>query len=628
MVGVRSAAMIAAQPTALTLDGSSLTLIDLARLARDPAIEVRLAASGMARVERASRLIARIAETYRAEVERFERRESTEPPVQDYGVTTGFGEFKSIPIAPERLEELQRNLILSHAVGAGANRNPDDLGNYYPPEVVRAVLALRLNTFLKGHSGLRPVMVEAVAAMLNRGLVPLVPIHGSVGSSGDLCPLAHLFLPLVGAGRYAVVRSREQLAWGSCTHRVELRDAKHLAEDLGFLPPALSFKEGLALINGATFAAALLALAAHDAGVLASSADVALALSLEATCGCARAFDPRVHAARGQRGQADVAANARALLAESRQLDSSGEVQDPYSLRCAPAVHGASRDAIAFATMVAEREINAATDNPLFFPSADGALHGEAPWDLLFEANWPPGYRGDDRASFSAGNFHGQPVAVAADALTIALAELASISERRTQLLLDRNQNRGLPANLAADGGVQSGLMIPQYCAAGLVSENKVLAHPAAVDSIPTAANVEDHNSMATIAARKLRTVAANVETVLAIELLTAAQAIDWRVGGERPATKGAAIDPRSNSQASFRRAAGREQRSATAARLGQGTRAAYLAVRRVAEPVIEDRPLDRDIATLRELIASGKLVAAVEEAGVALAGIPRLRVG
>ena len=610
----------------LTLDGSHLSLEDLARIARDPGVEVRLAAEGMGRVERASRLIARIAETYRTEVERFERRESTEPPVQDYGVTTGFGEFKSIPIAPAKLEELQRNLILSHAVGAGANRHPDDLSNYYSPEVVRAVLALRLNTFLKGHSGLRPVMVEAVAAMLNRGIVPLVPLHGSVGSSGDLCPLAHLFLPLVGAGRYAVVRSREELAWSTTGGRVELREARHLAEDLGFLPPALSFKEGLALINGATFAAALLALAAHDAAVLAATADVALALSLDAACGCARALDARIHAARGQRGQGDVAANARALLAGSLQLDSSGEVQDPYSLRCAPAVHGASRDAIAYARAVAEREINAATDNPLFFPGEDGALHAEPPWDLSFEANWPAGYRGDDRASFSAGNFHGQPVGVAADALTIALAELGSISERRTQLLLDRRQNRNLPANLAADGGVQSGLMIPQYGAAGLVSENKVLAHPAVVDSIPTAANVEDHNSMATIAARKLCTVAANVEAVLAIELLTAAQAIDWRVGGKRPAQAGAVIEPQASSLTAFRRASSLEQRAETASRLGRGTGPAYLAVRQVAAPVVEDRPLDADIGALRELIASEQLIEAVEKAGVKLAPIPRLR--
>ncbi len=253
-------------------------------------------------------------------------------------------------------------------------------------------------------------------------------------------------------------------------------------------------------------------------------ADAAVSLSLEAVCGCARAFDPRVHEARGLAGQIASAADIRELIRGSRLIEKAGAVQDVYSLRCAPAVHGAARDAIAYARRVAEAEINAATDNPLFFPG------GEAPFDHEFAANWPAGYDGRERISYSAGNFHGEPVGMAADVLAIALAELANISERRTQMLLDSHQSRNLPGNLIPHRGINSGLMIIQYAAAGIVSENKVLTHPASVDSIPTSANSEDHNAMSTIAARKVRTVLRNAQSVLAIELLVAAQAVEWRV--------------------------------------------------------------------------------------------------
>lgn len=607
-----------------TIDGSSLTLEALVAVARDPTATVALSSEAEARIKRASRLVADIAERYREHHARWKAGESEELPVSEYGVTTGFGEFKDIRISPDELEALQRNLLLSHATGFGANTNPLDSANYFPPEVVRAVLLLRLNTFAKGHSGLRPEMVERLLAMLHRGIVPLVPIHGSVGSSGDLCPLAHLFVVLVGVGRYVVVRSAEEMVWGGKT--LEVRDpTRDLELDLGLPPLAPSFKESLALINGATFSAALLALAVFDAERTAQAADVAAALSLEAACGCARAFDPKVHAARGQRGQEQSAANLRALLSGSRLLDSAGAVQDPYSLRGAPAVHGASRDALAYVWQVAEREINAATDNPLFFPGDDGQAHSAPPWDFEFRDNWPEGYPGAERASYSAINFHGQPVALAADFAAIALAELGSISERRTQLLLDKNQNRNLPPNLAADAGVQSGLMIPQYGAAGLVSENKVLAHPASVDSIPTAANAEDHNSMATIAARKLRIVLANVQAVLAVELLTAAQGIDWRAGAGR--------SPREPEGASSRaelRVATEGKVEEIAAKLGKGTAAAYRAIRAVAPTVIEDRPLDGDLNAVRRLVAGGELVEAVREAGVGLTELlhagPRFR--
>lgn len=580
----------------IILDGGSLTLEDLARIARDPGVKVEIAEDALARVRRSRDLIERLARDYVAEWEKGEAGR----PVLEYGVTTGFGEFKNVPIAPDCLELLQRNLLLSHSVGVGETADPDNRANYFDADVVRATLAIRLNAFLKGHSGVRPELVWTVQAMLEKGIVPLVPIRGSVGSSGDLCPLAHLFVVLVGEGRYYIAGNPG-----------DLRDARRLAEDLGREIPVLSLKEALALINGATFSAALLALAVHDGERLAETADVAVALSLEAVCGCARAFDPRVHQARRLQGQIESAAAIRAALKGSQLIESAGAVQDVYSLRCAPAVHGAARDAIAHARKVAEAEINAATDNPLFF---SGDSEEEAPpWDHEFAANWPEGYDGRERISYSAGNFHGEPVGMAADVLAIGLAELANISERRTQMLLDAHHNRNLPSNLIPHRGVNSGLMIAQYCAAGIVSENKVLTHPATVDSIPTSANAEDHNAMATIAARKLRTVLRNAQAVLSIELLAAAQAVEWRVG--------MGIDPRSRSAkpeaewkladreaADFEERTRPERRGEIAAQLGEGTRRAYLKVRDLAPTMLTDRMLDGDIRAVRAAVEAGTL--------------------
>ncbi|HEV7670067.1 MAG TPA: aromatic amino acid lyase [Thermoanaerobaculia bacterium] len=614
----------------ITLDGSSLTLADLARIARDPAVEVECSAEALARVARGRRRIERMAEAYTEAYRRLERGESGEPPVLDYGVTTGFGEFKNIPIAPEQLELLQRNILLSHAVGVGESADREDPASYFPPEVVRAALAVRLNAFLKGHSGVRPELVEAVRRMLVRGVVPRVPTRGSVGSSGDLCPLAHLFVVLLGEGDYYLVRTADDLASRPRTIR---RGLDALAEDLAdpavdpasaapWPSPGVRTKEGLALTNGATFSAALLALAVHDGEAAAEAADLAAALSLEAVCGCARALDPKIHALRGHRGAMASAERLRAHLAGSRLLDGAGAVQDVYSLRCAPQVHGAARDALAFARTVAEQEINAATDNPLFFPEAE-----EDPWDWQFRDNWPPGYDGRLRASFSAGNFHGEPVGMAADFLAIGLAELASISERRTQMLLDGHHNRGLPPNLIPWAGVNSGLMIAQYSAAGIVSENKVLAHPASVDSIPTSANSEDHNAMATFAARKLRTVLGNTQAVLAIELLVAAQAIEWRtllqsgggqlaestVRGEDPGSLIRAAQERSSAYdsqlAEFAAWTAGERRPEIAGRLGAGTGPVYLAIRRAAPTMHADRRLDEDVRAIRALVETGELL-------------------
>ena len=540
----------------ITLDGDSLTIERLVRIARDGE-EVAHDPKTDARVRASEALIKKVVE-----------RQSVE-----YGVTTGFGEFKDKTIAPQDMERLQRNLLLSHSVGAGLNTNADDLANYFAPEIVRGALATRLNAILKGFSGVRWKLVEILERMLNRGVIPLVPLRGSVGASGDLCPLSHLFATLLGEGRFYTLNDST------------LRPAIELPQLLGIAADELlpSFKEGLALINGANFSATMLALGVHDAQRLADTADDCAALALEALGGCTRALDAKVHEARGHRGQIESAARMRESLAGSRLVERAGAVQDPYSLRCASQVHGATRDTIAFVRTIAEREINAATDNPLFFPD------GGDPIDLQFRDNWPQSYRGDERLAYSAGNFHGQPLALAADFLTIAVAELANISERRSQLMLDSDHSRGLPPNLTTNPGLNSGLMIAQYTAASIVSENKVLAHPASVDSIPTGANSEDHVSMSTHANRKMRDVVANTQAVLAIEMLVAAQAVEWRVAMLEAQEFERAVSGRAN---------------AIAEHLGTHTRDAYLRVRAIAEPVLRDRPLHEDVRRVRDLIA------------------------
>jgi histidine ammonia-lyase len=568
-------------PTTMTetisLDGHSLTIEQLVRIARDASVRVTIDPSCDARVAASEQLIARVVENYRR------AWEAGEPAATEYGVTTGFGEFKDKPIAPADLEQLQRNLLLSHSVGVGENCDPDDLSNYFPADVVLAVLATRLNSFLQGHSGVRRKLVDILQAMLDRGVIPLVPLRGSVGASGDLCPLSHTFATLLGAGRFYIASDKT------------LRDASELPDLLGFSVEDLkpTFKEGLALVNGVNFSASMLAFGVADAERLADLADASAAMTLEAMGGCTRALDPKVHAARGHAGQIASAARMRELIAGSKLVERAGAVQDPYSLRCAPQVHGASRAAIRYARDVAEREINAATDNPLFFP-------GESePFDVQFRDNWPPNYRGDERLAYSAGNFHGQPIALAADFLSIALAELANISERRTQMLLDSDHNRGLPSNLTTRPGVNSGLMIMQYTAASLVSENKVLAHPASVDSIPTGANAEDHVSMSTHAARKMRTILGNAQSVLAIELIVAAQAIDWRVAMMQGVPEAHNLADVETQAAAFEAAV--SGRAADIARfLGHGTAEHYLRIRSLVDPLFADRPLNEAIRRIR----------------------------
>ena len=576
----------------ITLDGAALTIEQLVQIARHGA-RVERNPSTDAAVARSEALIAEIVANYRKAWE----AKSAVP--SEYGVTTGFGEFKDKPIAPEDLEQLQRNLLLSHSVGVGDNSDPDDLSNYFPAEVVRGALATRLNAFLRGHSGVRTKLVEIVQAMLNRGVIPLVPLRGSVGASGDLCPLSHLFVTLLGHGRFYVV---EDAHLNDARAVRTLRPATDLPALLGFDAQEMkpTFKEGLGLVNGANFSAAMLALAVHDAERLADAADAATALSLEAMAGSMRAFDPKVHEERGHAGQKESARRVRELLEGSRLVERAGAVQDAYSLRCAPQVHGATRDTIRFVRTTAEAELNAATDNPLFFP-------GESdPVDLQFRANWPEWYHGETRLAYSAGNFHGQPLALAADFLTIAVHELGNISERRTQMMLDGHHNRGLPQNLTTRPGVNSGLMILQYTAASIVSENKVLSHPASIDSIPTGANTEDHVSMSTHAARKLRTVLSNVQSVLAIELLTGAQAVEWRAvfqyDPNRPAPKLLEIEHAEAQARQFEEAVS-ERAANIATQLGRGTRELYLKVRAAAKPVLYDRPLDEDIRAARRVV-------------------------
>lgn len=471
-------------PAPVLLDGQSLTLDQLDRVARG-AVRCELAPAARQRVAAGRRVVERV----------IARGEAV------YGLNTGFGDLASVRIPPDRLTALQERLLRSHAAG---------VGEPLPHAAVRAMLALRANTLARGHSGVRPEVVERLLDLLARDLLPVVPSRGSVGASGDLAPLAHLALPLIGRGRL-----RRRMGAGGGWEEV---DAAPALAEAGLEPLALAPKEGLALINGTQAMTALLALAALDARRLVRLADLVGALSTDALRGTDAAFDERLHALRPHPGQRASAANLWRLLQGSgiRESHRQGDVrvQDPYSLRCMPQVHGAVRDVLADVEAKLAIEMNAVTDNPLVFGlEADGAGEGDGEGDAAGEL-------------VSGGNFHGEPMALAADALAIALAELGSISERRTEKLTNTAFS-GLPPFLVEDAGVNSGFMIAQVTAAALVSENKGLAHPASVDSIPTSADKEDHVSMGMGAALKLGRVVDNVRTVLAIELLAAAQGVD-----------------------------------------------------------------------------------------------------
>lgn len=456
--------------TTLLLDGHSLTVGDVARAAADETCTIRLADEAIQRMSSSRRVV----------------DEWVERGAVVYGITTGFGEFANVTINHADLERLQENLIRSHAAGAGEQ---------IPVNVMRGMILLRINALACGLSGVRPATVQVLVDMFNHGIIPAAPSQGSVGSSGDLVPLSHIVLAAMGEGK--VWKEGNVVPSGP------------VLEQAGIAPVRLTAKEGLALINGTQMMGAYGCLALDLAVTLASTADVIAAASVEALKGTDRAFDDRLHQARPHPGQIRVAANLRRLIAgseirESHRFDDD-RVQDAYSLRCIPQIHGASRDAIDYVHGVLAIEINAATDNPLVFLNADGS----------------------DGEPIEGGNFHGQPLALALDFLAIAAAELANVSERRTERLVNGALSR-LPRFLTSVGGINSGYMIAQYTAASIVSENKVLAHPASVDSIPTSANQEDHNSMGSVAAQKAWRVVNNLASVLAIEYLCAAQGIDF----------------------------------------------------------------------------------------------------
>ncbi len=399
-----------------------------------------------------------------------------------YGINTGFGALAGKRVEPDRLATLQKNLLLSHAVG---------VGEPIPKSIARLMVQLKIHALGLGYSGVSLETFDRLVSLARLDLVPVIPSRGSVGASGDLAPLAHMALPLIGFGSF-------WNAEGSAALPVADVLRQHALEPIDLQP-----KDGLSLINGTQMMAAYGAYVLNKALDLRRLADVTAAMSLEALQGSIRPFDARIHEIRPHAGQRAVAANVRSMLVDSEILESHrhcGKVQDPYSLRCVPQVHGASRDALDYAVGVVETEMNAVTDNPLVF---------------------------DDGSIISGGNFHGQPLALALDFAAIALAELASIAERRIYLLLAGHD--GLPSLLMRETGINSGFMIPQYTAAALVSENKVLCHPASVDSIPTSQGQEDHVSMGSVSALKLAQVFSNVQSVLAIELITAAQALDYR---------------------------------------------------------------------------------------------------
>jgi histidine ammonia-lyase len=504
----------------IELRAGGLTLAEVVAVARDDA-QVELTEDARAAMEESATIVERLAA-------------SAEPA---YGVSTGFGSLATTPIPAERRDQLQRALIRSHAAG---------MGEPVEREVVRAMMLLRARSLAMGYSGARPEVAETMVAVVNAGITPVVPEHGSLGASGDLAPLAHCGLALIGEGDVVDAEGRRRPA------------AEALAE-AGIEPVTLRAKEGLALINGTDGILGMLVLAVGDLGSLLRVADLTAAMSVEALLGTDRAFARDLIALRPQPGQAESAANLCRLLDGSPIVASHREddprVQDAYSLRCAPQVNGAARDALAHADRVAKAELRSAIDNPMVLP--DGRIE-------------------------SCGNFHGAPLALACDLLAMAVADVGAIAERRTDRLLDASRSEGLPPFLADDPGVDSGLMITQYTQAAMVAENRRLASPAGVDSLPTSAMQEDHVSMGWGAARKLRASLANLRRILAVEASCAARGLELR----------APLEP------------------------GQGTAAVVRAMRAAGVPGPgPDRHLAAELEAVERLVASGELVRAAEGA-------------
>lgn len=499
------------------LTGNTLTLDELVAVCRNYA-QVELEAEATQRVI-ASRKI----------IDDFVDREAVV-----YGVTTGFGKFSDVAISKDDCVLLQKNLIMTHAVG---------VGEPFSTEVVRGIMLLRLNNLAKGYSGARLETVKTLINMLNKRLHPVVPQKGSLGASGDLAPLSHVVLPMIGMG--------------FAEYKGEIFTGAQAMEKAGIPTIDLYAKEGIALINGTQVMTSAGALALYDALSLLKVADITAALTFEACNGITTALDSKVHMTRPHKGQIATARILLELLSGSEMTSKQGEVrvQDPYTLRCVPQIHGASKNAINYIREQVEVEMNSVTDNPIIFPETLEVISG--------------------------GNFHGQPMALSFDFLGIAAAELADVSERRIERLVNPALNYGLPAFLVANGGLNSGYMIVQYSAAALVSENKVLAHPSSVDSIPSSANQEDHVSMGTIGARKANEIVLNVRHVLAMELMCACQAIDLR---------------------------GKKQ-------LGKGTEAAYKLLRSVVPYYENDREIHPDMEVCEKLLIDGSLINKVEEA-------------
>ncbi len=500
----------------IVIDGKTLTIHDIVQVARRDT-RVVISAEARSRINESRRVLKKIVEKDQV----------------IYGVNTGFGELSNFGISPKEIKQLQSNLIRSHAAGVGKRLST---------EIVRALMLLRANTLAKGYSGVRIRILETLLEMLNKGVTPIIPSKGSVGASGDLAPLSHMILVLMGEGE--------------AEYRSKILDGKEAMRSAEIEPIQLEFKEGLALNNGTQLMTAIAALVIYDAQTLIETSEAATALSLEALLGIRDAFDERIHRVRPHIGQVETARRIRSMIVGSSLVHTGREAMsgrqhphDPYSLRCAPQVLGTSRDIVEYAEKVVRIEANSATDNPLVFP--------------------------EDEICLSGGNFHGQPISLALDMLGIALTITGNISERRTARLIDEKLNNGLPAFLIpseAKAGLNSGLMTVQYTAAALASENKILSHPACVDSIPTSANFEDFVSMGATAALKTLQILENTEYIIAIELLCAAQALEFR-GIEK---------------------------------LGKETRKAYEIIRETVPRIKKDRVLSEDIERIRQIIRKG----------------------
>ncbi len=530
-------------PDIPALDGSSLSLDDLIKIVRTPGIRLRVDKQAKKRIQKSRDWV--------------ERVQKVGTPVV-YGVNTGFGSKASVSISREKLKDLQRNLIMSHAAGTG---------NPLPVDAVRAAMVMRINTLLKGYSGVRWVIIETLIKMLENGVIPWIPEQGSLGASGDLAPLSHMGLVLSrGVERDNEAHSGQAYFFNKKTRQWTLLSGKSAMTKAGIPRIVLEAKEGLALNNGTQISTALLALAVYESKKLVKLTDVAMAMSLEAMLGNSRAFREELHALRPHPGQMITASNIRRLISGSRLVDRHPEkVQDAYSLRCHPQVLAGVRSALQYIEEILVIEMNATTDNPIIFP------------DLP-----------DENKAISGGNFHAQPIAFAADLLSMVLCEAGSISERRIFRLSDKNLNNGLPSFLVDNSGLDSGLMLAQYTAAALVSENRSLAHPASIDSIPTCENQEDHVSMAPIAARKANQIVENLRKIVAIEIFYAAQALDFRLRelGQKIPEKV----------------------------FGKGTAGAYREIRKKIPFLSKDLPLYTYIQAAIETIRSGAVLGRVEK--------------